>query len=1149
MISGNINPSGLVKKFYLPNKLEVLLFSSSDKLSLVSFGLDLGSIFDPKDYLGFSKVLSCVSQYFQTEGKQFTKVMDSIQKKGQACITYYWIPQSSETTIEFSGIFSSECLDDYLRRIRSSLDVLDYSEEIVAKCLGMLKKEYENEVNFCSVQRNAVLKSIFNSELRGSLMTVKNCVIPDLIKEIKNFKKKFYSSNIMKLVIESSLTFDHLTILVNKHFSTIPNLNTDIKLMRYNIGLKNLHTQGLLGNFVEYKGDDNKISFVFVLDSQKGAILGSNRIPLFEYLVKHYFCGEYSGSLRNAISPLILTCNVEYYAERLALVLFEVESDIEQIPLEETLELLYSSVVLLRKTKIKKEYFEFLINNCVANYMNFNWFDFKLNIQDRISSLINYNVWHKLERYCKYNDLDLEEFNKILNFLDIENMLILVNSNQVNYLMSNNYEDYVENVTEIVEHQAFNTSFYSFSSNSGNYETFSKSSRNRIIDFNGRYVYRYEEPLLKIKYNIRKISPRLINRLKKTKESFGIINGLSRPFINPYTPKDFKLVDFIWECTSNSPNLGNNIIDTELNPLIENYSEFYPNYYLLSKIGDIFKTKMVRDRRLAICKYHDTQINISENVKIWYKARNDKKQPYFKGILRLSSAFNSFTFITLILSYILVISMNNILNLPLIQDAKLSFSPRNSPVHLSNVPSLDLHISGYSSSLYIIIKTIFSSLNSEEIITDVVLNDSLLIYKRLLMRKKETMTSELKARELSWRITVPNYPTLGRQYLGLSQITYQELFNEFKKFKENLCIDGLFIGNLDRAELEKLLEEFSTKVGIKAKKKQCLKLFKGRSFPIKDLRGTASKKVFYHYNRPDYFELSKAYISSNLDGKGMKELGTKFSIENLFKLLNEECGQINCTNEVMRSGYLDFKLSSDDFGPNIALLDIIIYKNIQDFYTDNVDIGILYLNDAYYNTYWLNESLKMTSESLSLKTFIEAFDSYYKWSIQLESWDYSANDLGLFISKFTDKYHNYLKNGLGEDYKVIKNLTISKLKNKLLKSDIDEEFNSHKFNLGYSESVIESLKELDFFGFKSKMNHILNDSASFILVQVQSTEKKELILARKSQNFYSEGRNLSRMELSNSMNISIPPGYKHIKHIDELIQDDRIPLSVSDTEE
>ncbi|OLQ19382.1 hypothetical protein ChUKH1_02715 [Cryptosporidium hominis] len=1149
MISGNINPSDLVKKFYLPNKLEVLLISSSDKLSLVSFGLDLGSIFDPKDYLGFSKVLSCVSQYFQTEGKQFTKVMDSIQKKGQACITYYWIPQSSETTIEFSGIFSSECLDEYLRRIRSSLDLLDYSEEIVTKCLGMLKKEYENEVNSSAVQKNAVLKSIFNSELRGSLMTVKSCVISDLVKEIKKFKKKFYSSNIMKLVIESSLTFEHLTTLVNRHFSTIPNLNTDIKLMRYNIGLKNLHTQGLLGNFVEYKGVDNKISFVFVLDSEKGAILGSNRIPLFEYLVKHYFCGEYSGSLRNAISPLILTCNVEYYAERLALVWFEVESDIEQIPLEETLELLYSSVVLLRKTKIKKEYFEFLINNCVANYMNFNWFDFKLNIQDRISSLINYNVWHKLERYCKYNDLELEEFNKILNFLDIENILILVNSNQANYLMSNNYEDYVENITEIVENQVFNTSFYSFSSNSGNDECSSKSSRNKIIDCNGKYVYHYEEPLLKIKYNIKKISPRLINRLKQTKESFGIINGLSRPFINPYTPKDFKLVDFIWECTSNSSNLGNDVvIDTELNTFIESYNEFYPNYYLLTKIGDIFKTKMVRDRRLAICKYHDTQISISENVNVWYKARNDKKHPYFKGILRLSSAFNSFKFITMILSYILVISMNNTLNLPLIQDAKLTFSPRNSPEQLSNVPSLDLHISGYSSSLYIIIKTILSSLNSEEVITETVLNDSLFIYKGLLMKKKETMTSELKARELSWRIIAPNYPTLGRQYLGLSQITYQELYNEFKKFKENLCIDGLFIGNLDRAELEKLLKEFSTRVGIKAKKEQCLKLFKSRSFPIKDFRGTANK-VFYHYNRPDYFELSKNYINSNLDEKAMKKLDTKFSIENLFKLLNEECGQINCTNEVMRSGYLDFKLSSDEFGPNIALLDIIIYKNIQDFYTDNVDIGILYLNDAYYNTYWLNESLKMTSESLSLKTFIEAFDSYYKWSVQLESWDYSANDLGLYISKFTDKYSNYLKNGFGEDYKAIKNLTISKLKNKLLKSDIDEEFNSHKFNLGYSESVIESLKELDFFDFKSKMNHILNDYASFLLVQVQSTEKKDLILACKSQNLYSESRNPRRIRFNKNMNVSIPPGYKHIKHIDELIQDDRIPLSVLDTEE
>ncbi|KAH8583240.1 insulinase like peptidase [Cryptosporidium sp. chipmunk genotype I] len=1153
-MSGKIHLADLVKRFYLPNKLEVLIISSSDSLtSSVSFGLDLGSTFDPKDYLGLSKILSCVSQYIQTEGKEFTKVVDSIQKKTQACITYYWIPQSSDTTIEFSGIFSSACLDEYLGRIRSSLDVSDYSEEIITNCLGMLRREYENEVNSSTVKRNAVIKSIFHSGLRGSLlMTKKNDLVSDLITEIKRFKKKYFSSNIMKLVIESSLSLEYLVKLANKHFSTIPNLEIDIKGMRHNIGVKNVHTENLLGSLVQYKGVDNKISFIFVLDSKKGAILGSNRIPLFEYLVKHYFCGEFSGSLRNALFPLILTCSVEYYAERLAFVWLEVESEGGQIPLEETLELIYSSVVLLRKTKIEKKYFEFLINHCIANYMNFNWFDYKLNFQDRISSLINYNVWHKLERYCKYNDLKLEEFNQILTFLDIENLLVLVNSNQVNYLMSSNYDDYedcIENVTEIVENQTTNTSSYSFSSNSGSDDHFGKSCKNRIVDYDEKYAYHYIEPLFKIKYNIRKISPRLVKRLKGTKESFGIINGLSRPFINPYTPKDFKLFDFTRGSFSSSQILENNMDVIKSNSFTENYSESYPPKYLFSGIEDVFKNKMIQDRHLAIGKNHDTQISISENVKIWYKARNDNKQPYFKGMLRLSSPFNSFTLINLILSFILVISMKSVLNLPLIQDAKLSLIPRNGSEHSSNFPSLDFHINGYSSSLYPILKTISSSLNSQEIISEAIFYDSLLTYKGLLMSRKQSMTSELKAKELSWRITVPNYPTLGRQFLGLSRTTHHQLYNEFKKFKENLCIDGLFIGNLDRDKFEKSLKNFSTKFGFKATKEQCLKLFKSRSFPIKDVRGTPYKRMIYHYIRPGPFDLSNTCCNSDLQQKGTTKFNPKLSIENLFKLLNEECGQINCTNETIRSGYLDFKSGSNEFGPNIALLDIIIYKNTQGFKTYNVDIEILYLNDAYYNIMWLKESLSVTNASLSLKTSIERFDSYYKWSIQLESWEYSANDLGLYISKFTDQYQNNLKGNFGEEYKVIKNLTISKLKNRLMRTDIDEEFNSHKFNLGYSESVIDNLQKIDFYNFTSKMSNILRDNALFLLVQVQSAPLKDLILTRKSQNFKSKSRNPCSLELAKNNMISIPSGYKYIKHIDELIQDDRIPTNVSDSDE
>ncbi|OII72722.1 insulinase-like peptidase [Cryptosporidium ubiquitum] len=1154
MILDNVDPTNLVRKFTLPNKLEVLIISGSDKLSSsVSFGLNVGSFFDPKEYLGFSKILGCIFQYIQVDGKYFTKLVDSIRKDNLTCITYYWIPQSSETTIEFSGVFSSECLDEYLGRIRNSLEVMDYSDEIITKCLGKLRKEYEHEINSGTTQRKALLKSIFESGLKGSLKKDKDYVISELVAEIKKFKRNYFSSNIMKLIIESSLSFDYLVKLVTKHFSTIPNLETDIRKMSYNLALSNLHTEGLSGNLVEYKGNNNKISFMFVFDSEKGALLGSNRMPLFEHLVKYYFCGDFSGSLRNAVSPLTLTCKVEYFAERLAFVLLEVESEGINIVFEETLELVYSSVVLLRKTKIESDYLEFLMNHCIANYMNYNLFDYKLNIRDRISSWIDYNVWNKLERFCKDKRLTLEVFNQLLTFLDIDNLLIFLNSKQFSYSLNSHYEDYEDQIkynddyleygTDLSENIGKNTSIY-FSS-LGNDENLGKYNKNKTTDQDERYFYNCEGIFFKVKYNFLKIPRRLVNRLKNTKESFGLINGLSRPFINPYTPKDFKLVDFVWEDFPNTrmavKNMGIEVIS---NPFAETNVEIYPSKYLLSGVRGIFTNQITQEHHLAISKYHDTQISLLDNINIWYKARNYKRQPYFRGILRLSSPYKSFKIINLILTFILAISMKIMLNFSLLKDAKLSLSPKNTPEYSSVFPSLDFDMSGYSSSLYPLLKTISTSLNSEEIISETFSYDSMRAYERKLINKKKSMTSELKAKELSLRITIPNYPTLARQFFGLSQTNRKQLFDEFNKFKENLCIDGLFVGNLDRIELEESLKDFSSMFGSKATNVQCLKLFKRRSFPIKDVRGTIYKKMIYHYVRPDSSIFYDTYINSNNENKEIKKYNSTVSIENLFKFLNEECGHIDITNSTIESGYLGFETSSNEFGPNVALLDIIIYKNTQNL--DSDDIGILYLNDAYYNIIWFKESLKITKASLSLKTSIQKFDSYYKWSIQLDSWEYSANDLGLYISELTNVYQNKLIWTFKEDYDMIKNLTISKLKNGLIKRNIDEEFNSHKFNIGYSDSIIKELDKLNFFDFTNKMSNILRDNTLFLLVQVQSTSLNNKFFNIKSRNLKSNNKNHNRLEMTKNGMISIPSGYKYIKHIDELVLDDRIPTTPLD---
>ncbi|KAJ1609020.1 insulinase like peptidase [Cryptosporidium canis] len=1149
-----------VKRYTLANRLEVLLVSGSDRLtSSVSFGLNLGSFFDPREYLGFSRVLSCLFQYIPGKENEFMKLVDSIHKKGQTCITYYWIPQSSETTAEFSGIFSSECLDEYLGRIRSSLDVLEYPVEIVSRCMEMQRKEYESEAFSGAVYRRAIIRSIFDSGLQGSLVVDQEYDIQGLALEIKRFKRKYYSSRAMKLIIESSFNFEYLIKLVNKHFSTIPNFEIDVKGLRSSLGISSLRPERLFGSLVDYKGPENKISLIFVLDSEKGASLASRRMPLFEYFVKHYFCGEFSGSLRNAISPLVLTCSVDYFVDRLAFVWLEVESEGENIAMEETLELVYSSVVLLRKTGIEQDYLDFLRNNCIANYMNYDLMDYKISIQDRVDSLINYNIWHKLDRFCSDSGpgVALEEFNRLLAFLDVENLLILVNSYQVNYLMNtHNYgydcedrltynEEYTENCPDYTENETASSS--TFLSSSGTDDGISRVSRNRTLDQEEDHQYSYLEPFLKIKYNVGRIPARLRERLERTKESLGLINGISRPFINPYTPKHFKLVNFIWAPLSKASIAANcldNRPDQEQDEEASNQT-YLPSNLLLG-MGSVFSSKSAAGSDPKMLKYSDTQISLVKNINIWYKARNDQRFPYFRGALRLSSPLGPFTIINFILSFVLAISLRSIINFPLIQDAKLSLSLNSGPDHSSLHPSIDFQIAGYSSSLYPLLETISTTLNSDELLSDAYFSESVQTYKAQLVARKHSMTSVLKARELSWRLTTPNYPSLGRQLLGLSQVTQQRLVNAFRQFKENLCIDGLFVGNLDRMELEDLLKGFSSNFGSGATSQQCLKGLNRRSFAIKDVRGTAYRRMVYHYIRPAPLSSPSGYNCSSLEHKASPRASSKSSMESFFKHLGEEFGEIHSTNGTIQSGYLDCISSSNDFGPNIALLDIIVYTDSVELKSDDMATGILYLNDAYYNIMWFKESLKITKASLSLKTSVERFDGYFKWSIQLESCKYSANDLGLYISHLTSLYQSSLQSGSGEDFDLIKKLTVSKLRSRLTKTGIDEEFSSHRFNIGYLEYMIEDLGRLEYSQFVSRMSQVLRDNALFLLVQVQSTALNELSLTPSSRSARLKARDHAQARPRLGTTISIPAGFKHIKHIDELVQDDRIPIHPPD---
>ncbi|KAF7458160.1 peptidase M16 [Cryptosporidium felis] len=1148
-------PGLMARRYYLSNSLEVVLISGLDKeLSGVNFGLKLGSFYEPKEYLGLSKILSCTLQYIPEENG-FQKIIRPTLRESN-CFAHYWVPRSTETTIEFSGVFYTSCLDKYLQFVRLSIGILDYPRELVENCLKTLKKDHEARQSSDSFQRRAILNSIIDSEPRRYLLSSHDYEVSDIIFEINKFKSTFFSSGLMKLIIESSLPFDRLDSLVSTYFSDIPDLGLNMKDVKYKVGLNHLYGDQLKSSLVEFDSTLNKVSFVFVLDFQNGANIGSRRNPLFEYLVKYYFCGEFSGSLKSALFPLSLSCSVEYYADTLSFIWFDVGSESEKIVIEEVLELLYSSVLLLRNTGIEPEYMDFLRNHCIASYMNYDLLDFRLDLHERIESLINYGEWHRLGRYCKDNGLSMEEFNNLLSNFNFDNLLIFTNFAQTLQLLRKENED--EDEDYITETETY-TEEYTSEPGTASTLTIDLGLKNNWVqrvseelddvgpsnfrsygckkvpkEFRSEYLQR-REPFLKCYYTVRKIPSNIMWQLKRTKEPLALLNGLHRPFVNPYTPREFNLLDL--SCEDIHPRtlleVGSLKLTTKPISYFLHGMRSYRSCVDLS--GDMFFPQNVLHHHYkgSLKHFHNTSIFPSENVNIWYRARNDSRQPYFKGVLSLSLLTTSFSVLNLILSVILVMSLNSILNFSLINDSRLSIRPRTGSEFSSISSSVDLYLSGYSSSLIPALESISATMNSNELISETYFFDSVLRYRAQLMNRKLKMNSVLKAKELSSRLAIPNFPTLERRLSGLNDISYLGLYRRYKLFKENLCIQGLFVGNLDRMDLENALKDFSGRFGSRASRSGCLAFFKRKDLPIKDVRGTKHKRLLYHYINPRLLELPGDSQSPYRN----HSILSPASIENFLKLVNENYEQKKSPGHVFKVG-----ADSKNFGPNVALLDVVFYFGGKN---NDINTGILYLNDAYYNFKWLEESLAMASSSMSLKTSLQRFESYQRWSILLESWEATANELGLYISNFTVAYQNRIKAGQAEDFHFLRNLTVSRLKSKFSKKTIDEEFDSHWFNSGISESAIEELGNLAEEEFALRVNSLLQESL-FLLIQVQSTREEHrdihtAVNSGKYQRLKNDHGQFVTLQFTKDGPILIPSGFKYIKHVDELVQDDRIP--------
>ncbi|KAH7649362.1 hypothetical protein FG379_001908 [Cryptosporidium bovis] len=1128
MVEEDSFPSNLVRHYKLDNLLEVVLISSSDLVnSELSLGIEIGSNDEIKNTFGFTKLLSCLSQYLEDENGNSYKVTDQIDGR-EECRMYYWLPKSTETTIELSGVFSSDCLDVYLPLIREIIDRKVYKKNEVINCIQVLKKEYENELMLDLTRRRFIIDSILELNLGRSMVVDDSTNIDFLLKKIYYFKSNYYSPNIIKIVINSTLSLDNMSRFVENHFSTLKILYSNtLKLEPFDsrsglIMKKNVDQ--LKKKLIQYVRMDDNISFVFVLNFGNDLHSKySKENPLFEYLIKHFFCGDFKGTLKSGISPLKLECYVDYYLEGISLVWLDVFLDGNKVDLNELYELVSNSILLLSNNGVNEKYYNFLINSCISNYMNYDYSNFSLELSKRIDSISKYGVWHKLKRYCTDTGNSIELFNKRIKELNGDNLVIF-----------SNFGSYYKSIFSLNE---VNVDYYY----ADKYYFCLNKEKIEI------------EPYFKLKYAVYELKEDILAKIdcSEKKRILWETKGLLEPFINEITPNNFDLIDFPLENNNISkPYLEiNNLILSTKKSL--NFGTLYEQNHntrnhIFSTVGSFFSSLITNLYGVITQDYNNPLLNISKNVKIWYKAKNNMRQPYFKGILSLnyfSDYFtDSYSLTNLITGLIVMTCFTNTLDFSLYNDAKMNIHPiinTDSSLFNSNSFVLSIMMNGYSGSLEPTLNDISSKITSKRLLSEKNFFNAKNELYDILLNKKYSFTSYSKANELSSRIYIPNFPTNVRVFSQLEMLSYQKFMNNFNSLKHNFCLEGLFVGNLDRGDLEKSILSFINQLNLTTTKELCDSSI-NKTFYVKDLRKFHQRKFFYHYIRPALL-INKKLPSLN-----------SIQIEKLYIIMNEEYNKIRDKNSIKEDYIKFFRITSDKFGPNIALLDVIFYKDAGfGFVIGDKYAAALYLNDVVYNLLFLKKFYLFSKQSLSIKTSINDLNSYYKWRIQLESNDYSANELGVLISNFTDNYYDLLKKNeseLNNLFEYSKNLTENKLSYSLSNHDINSEFDSHIYNLKYSNYTLTELKNLDKREFLDTIDFLLKNNSIFVLIQVQSKEIDEnnIVFRHNGENKHSDlnDSNLSK-EAKYGLN-TIPNGYKHIKHLDELVHDDRIPIFPSE---
>jgi len=208
----------------LTNELDCLLVRDPEaKLSAAVMNVGSGSFNDPRSHHGLAHFLEHMLFMGSEKYPSSDRYREFVNSNGGSCNAYTDIT----STVFYHSIKSNalvESLDIFAQFFISPL----MKQEYVDKELNAVNSEHLKNLNSDIWRESQLLRSlakpesVFNRFGTGNLSTLKK---PDIYDQLQEYHRRYYSSNIMKLVVYGNEDLDHLEKEVESIFTPITNKN------------------------------------------------------------------------------------------------------------------------------------------------------------------------------------------------------------------------------------------------------------------------------------------------------------------------------------------------------------------------------------------------------------------------------------------------------------------------------------------------------------------------------------------------------------------------------------------------------------------------------------------------------------------------------------------------------------------------------------------------------------------------------------------------------------------------------------------------------------------------------------------------------------------------------------------------------------